>query len=134
MLWRWGISHRGARKGAGRQGLMQVATAAIKAGAPKSQCNTYEDVERLLKAAAESVGCTKSALPRVSGSIGTVPKHVEGGVIPNPDYDEKEFKALPEEQRTHQRERSMKSLQGPSGRCLRTELVVAHEIYRGTPS
>eukprot|EP00891_Asterochloris_glomerata_P005376 jgi/Astpho2/5376/Aster-05919 len=68
----------------------KVATAAIKAGAPKSQCNTYEDVERLLKAAAESVGCTKSALPRVSGSIGTVPKHVEGGVIPNPDYDEKD--------------------------------------------
>ena len=57
----WEISHGGARVGSGRQGPAQVATAAIKAGIPEFECKTYEECQRLLKAAAESVGCTGSA-------------------------------------------------------------------------
>ena len=77
----WEISHGGARRGAGRQGAgrqgpIQVATAAIKAGTPELQCKTYEECQLLLKAAAESVGCTGSALPSVlaESSFGTVPR------------------------------------------------------------
>ena len=61
----WGILHGGARICSGRQGPVQVATAAIKAGTPEFECKTYEECQRLLKAAAESVGCTRSALPSV---------------------------------------------------------------------
>ena len=61
----WEISHGGPRKSAGRQGPVQVVTAAIKAGTPEFQCKTYEECQRLLEAAAESVGCTKYTLPRV---------------------------------------------------------------------
>eukprot|EP00891_Asterochloris_glomerata_P006331 jgi/Astpho2/6331/Aster-05996 len=35
--------------------LPQVATAAIKAGTPELQCKTYDEFQRLLEAAAESV-------------------------------------------------------------------------------
>ena len=56
---------------------MQVATAAIKAGTPAFQCKTYEECQRLPEAAAESVGCTKSALLSVlaKSSFGNVPKY-----------------------------------------------------------
>ena len=37
----WEISHGGPRKSAGRQGPVQVVTAAIKAGTPEFQCKTY---------------------------------------------------------------------------------------------
>ena len=58
----WEISHGGARNGAWGQGTaVQVATAAIKAGTPVLQCKTYDEFQRLLEAAAESVGCTESA-------------------------------------------------------------------------
>ena len=130
----WEISHGGARIGSGRQGPVQVATAAIKAGTPKFACKTYEECQRLLKAAAESVGCTGSALPSVlaESSFGTVPKRKEGDLIRNPAYDKDEFKALPKEQQTIQRKRSMKYLQGPTG-CLREELVVRHEFLEAHP-
>ena len=131
----WEISHGGARTGAGRQRPVQVLTAAIKAATPELQCKMYEEFERLLKSAAESVGCTTSALPRVlaENTFGTVPMRKAGKLICNPAYDEEEFKALPKEQQTDQRKRSMKYLQGPNG-CLRREpLVVAHEIFRGAP-
>ena len=130
----WEISHGGARIGSGRQGPVQVATAAIKAGTPEFACKTYEECQRLLKAAAESVGCTGSALPNVlaESSFGTVPKRKEGDLIRNPAYDEDEFKALPKEQQTVQRKRSMKYLQGPTG-CLREELVVRHEFLEAHP-
>ena len=49
----WEISHGGARTDAGRQGPVQVLTAAIKAATPELQCKTYEEFERLLKSAAE---------------------------------------------------------------------------------
>ena len=119
---------------AGRQGPVQVATAAIKAGTPELQCKTYEECQRLLEAAAESVGCTKSATPRVlaKSSFGTVPKRKEGNLIHNPAYDEEEFKALPEEQQTGQQKRFMKYLQGPSG-SLQEELVIAHEVLEAHP-
>ena len=55
----WEISHGGPRKSAGRQGPVQVVTAAIKARTPEFQCQTFEEYERLLEAAADSVGCTK---------------------------------------------------------------------------
>ena len=130
----WEISHGGARIGSGRQGPVQVATAAIKAGTPEFECKTYEECQSLLKAAAESVGCTGSALPSVlaKSSFGTVPMRKEGDLIRNPAYDEDEFKALPKEQQTIQRKRSMKYLQGPSG-CLREELVVRHELLEAHP-
>ena len=130
----WKISHGGARNGAGRQGPVQVATAAIKAGTPEFECKTYEECQRLLQAAAESVGCTKSALPSVLAkeSFGTVPKRKEGNLIRNPAYDEEEFKALPKEQQTDQQKRSMKYLQGPNG-SLREEVVVAHEFLEAHP-
>ena len=93
-----------------------MAIAAIRAGTPELQCKTYEEFERLLKAAAESVVCTTSALPRVLAktSFGTVPKRKEGNLIRNPAYDEEEFKTLPKKQQTIQRKRS-KYLQGPNG-------------------
>ena len=56
--------------------------------------------------AAESVGCTTSALPRVLGFFGTVPKHAEGGLVRTPACGEKEFNALPKEQQTCQQEHS----------------------------
>ena len=126
----WEILHGGARNGAGRQGPVQVATIAIKAGTPEIQCKTYEDFQRLLEVAAGSVGCTTSALPRVlaKSSFGTVPRRKEGNLIRNPAYDEEGFKALPKEQHpSDQRKRSMKYLQGPNG-SPREELVVAHEF------
>ena len=130
----WQISHGGPRKSAGRQGPVQVVTAAIKAGTPEFQCKTYEDCQLLLEAAAESVGCTKSALPSLlaKSSFGTVSKRVQGDLIRNPAYDEEEFKALPKEQQTRQRERSMKYLQGPNG-SLREERMVAHEFLGAHP-
>ena len=131
----WQISHGGPRKSAGRQGPLQVVTAAIKAGTPELQCKTYEEYERLLEAAADSVGCTKSALPRVfakSLGFGTVSEREQGNLIRNPAYDEEEFKALPKEQQTRQRERSMMYLQGPNG-SLREERVVRHEFLEAHP-
>ena len=131
----WEISHGGPRKSAGRQGPVQVVTAAIKAGTPEFQCKTYKECQRLLEAAAESVGCTKSALPRVfskGSGFGTVSKCVQGDLIRNPAYDEEEFKALPKEQQTRQRERYMKYLQGPNG-SLREERMVAHEFLEAHP-
>ena len=115
----WEISHGGPRKSAGRQGPVQVITAAIKAGTPELQCKTYEESEHLMEAAAESVGCSPYALPMVLGYFGKVPKRQEGGLICNPAYDEEEFKALPKEQQTCQQKRSMKYLQGPNGSCQR---------------
>ena len=129
----WEISHGGARKSAGRQGPVQVVTAAIKAGTPELQCKTYEEYKSLMEAAAKSVGCSTCALPMVLGYFGKVPKRKEGNLFRNPAYDEKEFKALPKEQQTCQRERSMKYLQGPDGGCLREELVVAHEFHQAHP-
>ena len=131
----WEISHGGPRKSAGRQGPVQVVTAAIKAGTPEFQCKTYEECQRLLPADADSVGRTKSALPWVfskGSGFGTVSKCVQGDLIRNPAYDEEEFKALPKEQQTRQRERYMKYLQGPNG-SLREELVVAHEFLEAHP-
>ena len=129
MRWRVGDLAWRRQNGAGRQGPVQVATAAIKAETPEFQCKTYEDCQRLLQAAAESVGCLKSALPSVlpKSSFGTVPTRVEGDLICNPAYGEDEFMALPKGQQTDQRKRSMKYLQGPNG-SLREELVVAHEF------
>eukprot|EP00891_Asterochloris_glomerata_P008833 jgi/Astpho2/8833/Aster-05469 len=131
----WEISHGGARTGAGRQGPVQVLTAAIKAATPELQCKTYEEFERLLKSAAESVGCTTSALPRVlaKNSFGKVPMRKDGKLIHNPGYDEKEFNALPKEQQTDQRKRSMKYLQGPNGSLREEPLVVAHEFLAAHP-
>eukprot|EP00891_Asterochloris_glomerata_P007965 jgi/Astpho2/7965/fgenesh1_pg.00119_%23_14_t len=131
----WGISHGGARIGPGRQGPVQVATAAIKAGTPELQCKSYDEFQRLLEAAAESVGCTTSALPRVlaKSSFGTVPKLKEGNLIHNPAYDEEEFKALPKEQQTVQQKRSMKYLQGPNGSLREESLVVAHKFLEAHP-
>ena len=132
----WDISHGGARNGAGRQGTaVQVATAAIRAGTPELQCKTYDEFQRLLGAAADSVGCTKSALPRVlaKSSFGKVPKLQEGNLICNPAYDEDEFKALPKEQQTVQRKRSMKYLQGPNGSLREESLVVDHEFLEAHP-
>ena len=131
----WQISHGGLRKSAGRQRPVQVVTAAIKAGTPEFQCKTYEEYERLLEAAADSVGCTKYALPRVfakSLDFGTVSKREQGNLIRNPAYDEEEFKALPKEQQTRQRERSMMYLQGPNG-SLREERVVPHQFLEAHP-
>ena len=131
----WEISHGGARNGSGRQGPVQVAIAAIRAGTPELQCKTYEEFERLLKAAAEGVGCTTCALPRVLAktSFGTVPKRKEGNLIRNPAYDEEEFKALPKKQQTIQRKRSMKYLQGPNGSLREEPLVVAHQFLEAHP-
>ena len=130
----WEISHGGARNGSGRQGPVQVATAAIKAGTPEFQCKTYEGFERLLEAAAESLGCTKSALPifLAKDSFGTVLRRKEGNLIRNPAYDEEEFKALPKKEQTDKRKRSLKYLQGPNG-CLREELLVDHEFLEAHP-
>ena len=99
------------------------------------QCKTYDKFQRLLEAAAESVGCTKSALPRVLAKsfFGRVPKLKEGNLICNPAYDEDEFKALPKKQQTVQRKRSMKYLQGPNGSLREESLVVAHEFLEAHP-
>ena len=129
----WEILHGGLRKSAGRQGPVQVVTAAIKAGTPELQCKTYEEFKRLMEAAAESMGCSTYALPMVLGYCDKMPKRQEGGLVRNPVYDEEEFKALPKEQQTCQRERSMKYVQGPKGSCLREELVVAHEFHQAHP-
>ena len=67
-----------------------------------------------------------------NSSFGTVPRCKEGNLICNPAYDEEEFKALPKEQQTDQRKRTMKYLQGPNG-SLREELVVAHEFLEAHP-
>ena len=115
----WEISHGGARNGSGRQGPVQVAIAAIKAGTPELQCKTYEEFERLLEAAADSVGGTICALPKVPGFFSTVPKRVKGDFVPNPAYDEEVFKALPKQEQTSKRHRTMKYLQGPDGLSLR---------------
>ena len=53
-------------------------------------------------------------------SFGKVPMRKDGKLIRNPAYDEEEFKALPKEQQTDQRKRSMKYLQGPNEACERT--------------
>ena len=45
----WEISHGGARNGSGRQGPVQVAIAAIRAGTPELQCKTYEEFEQCWK-------------------------------------------------------------------------------------
>ena len=97
----WDISHGGPRKSAGRQGPAQVAIAAIKAGTPELQCKTYGDLQPLLEAAAESVGCTTYDLPnsKVTGFFGTVPKREAGESILNPAYTEEVFKSLPKEGR-----------------------------------
>ena len=99
------------------------------------QCKMYHEFQRLLEAAAKSVGFSKSALPSVvaKSSFGTVPMRKEGNLIRNPAYDEDDFMALPKEQQTDQRKRSMKYLQGPNGSCLREELVVAHDSLNAHP-
>ena len=130
----WEISHGGARNSSGRQGPVQVATAAIRAGTPEFPCKTYEEFERLLEAAADSVGCTKSALPMIvaKDSFGAVLRRMEGNMIRNPAYDEEEVKALPKKEQTDKRRRSMKYLQGPNG-CLKEELEVRHEFLTAHP-
>ena len=127
----WEISHGGARNGSGRQGPVQVAIAAIRAGTPELQCKTYEEFERLLEAAAESVGGTKCTLPKLPGFFSTVPKRVKGDFVPNPAYDEEVFKALPKQEQTSKRQRTMKYLQGPDGQSLKEEVVVQHNFPEG---
>ena len=129
----WEISHGGPRNGSGRHGPLQVATAAIKAGTPELQCKTYEEFERLLEAAAESVGGTIYSLPKVPGFFSTVPKRVKGDFVPNPAYDEEVFKALPKQEQTSKRQRTMKYLQGPDWQSLREEVVVPHDFLEGHP-
>ena len=129
----WEISHGGARNSAARQGPVQVAIAAIRAGTPELQCKKYEDFQRLLEAAAKSVGCTIYTLPKVPGFFSTVPKRVEGNFVPNPAYDEEEFKALPKQEQTSKRKRTMKYMQGPDGLSLREEVVVKHNFLEGHP-
>ena len=129
----WEISHGGARTSAGRQGPLQVATAAIKAGTPGLQCKTYEDSQRLLEAAPKSVGCTIYTLPKVPGFFSTVPKRVEGDFVPNTAYDEEEFNALPKQEQTSKRKCTMKYLQTPDGLSLREEVVVKHNFLKGHP-
>eukprot|EP00891_Asterochloris_glomerata_P008544 jgi/Astpho2/8544/Aster-05578 len=123
----WEISHGSARNGSGRQGPVQVAIAASKAGTPEWQCKTYEDFERLLEAAAESVGGTKCTLPKLPGFFSTVPKRVKGNFVP------KVFKALPKQEQTSKRQRTMKYLQGPDGQSLKEEVVVQHNFLEGHP-
>ena len=53
--------------------------------------------------------------------------------IPNPAYDEEEFKALPKQKQISKRERMMKYLQGPDGQSLRREVVVLHNFEEGHP-
>ena len=73
----WEISHGGPRKSAGRPGPVQVVTAAIKAGTPEFQFKTYEECQRLLEAAAESVGCTKyTSMKYLQGLSGTLRKEL----------------------------------------------------------
>ena len=110
-----------------------MAIAAIRAGTPELQCKNYEDFQRLLEAAAKSVGCTIYALPKVPGFFSTVPKRVEGDFVPNPAYDEEEFKALPKQEQTSKRKRTMKYMQGPDGLSLREEVVVNHNFLEGHP-
>ena len=129
----WEISHGGARSGSGRQGPAQVAIAAIKAGTPELQCKTYEEFEHLLEAAAKSVGGTICTLPKVPGFFSTVPKRVKGDFVPNPAYDEEVFKALPKQEQTSKRQRTMKCLQGPDRQSLREEVVLRHNFLEGHP-
>ena len=129
----WEISHGGARNGSGRQGPLQVAIAAIKAGSPELQCKMYEEFERLLEAAADSVGGTICTLPKVPGFFSTVPKRVKGDFVPNPAYDEEVFKALPKQEQTSKRQCTMKYLQGPDGQSLKEEVAVPHNILEGHP-
>ena len=130
MRWRMGhLTQRCPKRGrAARPGVGGTSSYQGR----NSRITTYEECQRLLEVAAEGVGCTKSALPRVLRPFGTVPKHKEGGLIPNPAYDEEEFKALPKKQQTCQRKHSMKYLQGPNGSCS-AELVVAHEFLEAHP-
>ena len=64
--------------------------------------------------------------------FGTVSKREQGNLIRNPAYDEEEFKTLPKEQQTRQRERSMMYLQGPNG-SLQEERVVPHQFLEAHP-
>ena len=129
----WEVSHGGTRRSAGRRGPLQIPVEALKVGTPEYQCKAYEEYLALLDAAAESMGCTRSTLPRVTGSFGNVPKREDGRPIRNPAYDEREFKALPKEQQTRERESTMKYLQGPDGRSLKEERVVDHKFLEGHP-
>ena len=90
-----------------------MAIAASKAGTPELQCKTYEELKRLLETAAESVGGTICTLPKVPGFFSIVPKRVKGDFVANPAYDEEMFKALPKQEQTSKRQRTMKYLQGP---------------------
>ena len=110
-----------------------MAIVAIRAGSPELQCKNYEDFQRLLEAAAKSVGCTIYTLPKVPGFFSTVPKRMEGDFVPNPAYDEEEFKALPKQEQTSKRKRTMKYLQGPDELSLREEVVVNHNFLEGHP-
>ena len=122
-----------ARNIARRQGPVQVAIAAIRAGTPELQCKNYEDFQHLLEATTKSVGCTIYTLPKVPGFFSTLPKRVEGDFVPNSAYDEEEFKALPKQEQTSKRKRTMKYMQGPDGLSLREEVVVK-QLSGGTPS
>ena len=72
-------------------------------------------------------------LPKVPGFFSTVPKRVKGDFVPNPAYDEEVFKALPKQEQTSKRQRTMKYLQGPDGQSLREEVVVPHNFLEGHP-
>ena len=89
-----------------------MAIAAVRAGTPELQCKNYEDFQRLLEAAAKSVGCTIYTLLKVPGFFSSVPKRVEGDFVPNPANDEEEFKALPKQEQTSKRKRTMKGQTG----------------------
>ena len=60
-------------------------------------------------------------------------KRVQGNLMCDPAYDEDEFKALPKEQQTVQRKRSMMYLQGPNGSLREESLVVDHEFLEAHP-
>ena len=112
----WEISHGGARNSAGRQGPVQVAIAAIKAGTPELQCKTYA-VPASAGSRREECGLHHIYLkvympkvPEVPGFFSTVHKRVEGDFVPNPAYDEEDFKALPKLEQTSKRKRTMKYL------------------------
>ena len=87
---------------------------------------------RPVEAAVKSVGCTIYTLPKVLGFFSTVPKRVEGDFVPNPAHDEEEFKALPKQEQTSMRKRTMKYLQGPDVLSLREEVVV-NQLSEGHP-
>ena len=58
---------------------------------------------------------------------------MKGDFGPNPAYDEEVFKALPKQEQTSKRHRTMKYLQGPDGLSLRREAVVPHNFEEGHP-